>query len=183
MKKVYTFTLKDEDLPSVEEKSDINLIAYWLADTLENMSDEQRPILVSNKFLLDNPISDKVINNITGYSLESENDTQHYYNYNPTIIDERTFGITVYEERITDKEMLELLNQTLKEIGAFKEARITNKSFIMETYRYKAENKDDETNRRKVLQEIKKHLNKKVRIKKRPLLTKILASNIFLRDD
>lgn len=172
MKKVYTFTLNDEDIPSIEVKSDIKLIAYWLADTIENISEENQEILVLNENLRDNSIYDTVENNHLGYSLESDNDLQHYYKYNPTIINDVTFAITVYENRIKDSELLDLLNQTLKEIQEVSHIKLTSSCFKITTSLY-----EEDSKRHKTFEDFKKRIN--ANRKKRTLFTKILASNIL----
>lgn len=172
MKKVYTFTLNDEDIPSVEVKSDIKLIAYWLADAIVNMSEEDQEILVLNENLHDNFIYDTIENNHLGYSLESDSDLQHYYKYNPTILDDVTFAITVYENRIKDNEVLDLFNQTLKEIQEVSHIKLTSSNFLITTSFY-----EKDTKRHKTLEEFKKRINAKR--KKRIRFTKTLASNIL----
>lgn len=114
MKKIYTFTL-DDDIPLSDiVKGDIKLIAYYLYEKIHDMDyGSDTPILVSNNFLKVNHLYEKKDYQGYIYYFESEHMNSDSKMFNPTLINDLTFGITVYEDRIDDNKIYELLRDTM----------------------------------------------------------------------
>lgn len=112
MKKIYTISL-DDDIPlSNITASDVKEIAYCLFEEIDKYD---RKILVvdDDKTLFRNQLYETYVNGEYRYRFESENSSISNYRYEPFLINDRSFGFTVYDEAISENEILAILNGVL----------------------------------------------------------------------
>ena len=111
MNTIYTFTILDE----VKDLDSIKILCYFIYDKLNNMED-----INGNSILLDKGI-------ITNDLLEEYDGTKYHYNfqykdyssgkYEPFMIGSKTFGFTVKSPDITEKEILDIVNEQKARLG------------------------------------------------------------------
>lgn len=110
MKKIYTITLDDEIPLSDNIISDVKEIAYCLFEEIDKYD---RPILVIDD-KKNNLIKNELLESFNGtkynYRFQSENSKIEKYLYEPFLINDKSFGFTVYDGSITDEEVLSFLN-------------------------------------------------------------------------
>lgn len=103
MKKIYAFSLDDEDYPAGIIKSEISTIAYLMYEELKNMEQYSGcKILVMNGCLKENELLDVYKNG--KYAFSKFKDESSIY-CEPFLLSDTSFGITVYDGSITDSEM------------------------------------------------------------------------------
>lgn len=113
MNKIYTITLDDEVPLSEKVISDIKQVVYILFDKIDSFD---RKILVfddEKSNLKRNQLLEIKNNGEYIYFFESEHSLTDNYRYEPFIINNRSFGFTVYDGSIEDEEVRELLNYSL----------------------------------------------------------------------
>lgn len=116
MKKIYTITL-DDDVPLSEDTiSNIKEIAYFLFEEIDKYD---RKILVvdDNHNLIRNELLESFVNGKYNFRFESEHTNIDNYRYEPFLIDNRSFGFTVYDGSIDDNEIFLLLRNVLSFFG------------------------------------------------------------------
>ena len=112
MKKIYTITL-DDDIPLSESiSSDIKQIAYFLFEEIDKY-DRQILVVDDNRNLIRNELLESYNNGRYNFRFESEHTNIDNYRYEPFLINDRSFGFTVYDGSITEEEILSLLNNVL----------------------------------------------------------------------
>lgn len=166
MKKIYAFSLDDEDYPTGIIKSEISTIAYLMYEELKNMEEYSgSEILVMNKYLKENELLDVYRNGM--YAFSKFKDEKSIY-CEPFLLNDTSFGITVYDDSITDSEM----SMLVKLVSGFIHQNI---NFIMNTVSYEGESYSDEFGRMAAI----KRLNEKkvkslfpIRVKKHSLIKK-----------
>ena len=112
MKKIYTITL-DDDIPLSESiSSDIKEIAYFL---FEEIAKYDRQILVvdDDRNLIRNELLESYHNGRYNFRFDSEHTDIDNYRYEPFLINDRSFGFTVYDGSIDEEEIQSLLNNVL----------------------------------------------------------------------
>ena len=119
MKRIYTITLEDDDVPlSHNISSDIREIAYWLHEELDKFDE---PILCvdsdqekNSDGLIKNELYD--ISTKEGYIYKFDSDFKKvdYRLFEPFILTDKTFGFTVYENSISGGEISIILDSILK---------------------------------------------------------------------
>ena len=141
MKKIYTFALDDEIPLSDDVKSNIKLIAYVLYEELHDMDYESSmPILVYNDKLIVNDLYEKKNSYGYVYNFKSEQINYDKRLFNPMMINDYTFGITVNDGTIYEEKLLELLNKIMIMLKV-------EYNFVINSELYFSENINDETNR------------------------------------
>lgn len=174
MKEIYTFTLDDEEIPSENVKTQIKLVAYLLYEKLNELDFESNnPLLVQNNKLKTNYLYERYDSEYI-YRFESEYSNYDSRMFNPMIIDDKSFGITVNAGMITIEDMALMLNEVTKFIKF-------NHNFNIDSVSYIAYNKDDESGRLKAIRDIgKKKIKEKVNVKK---LMPIFRSVKLIKDN
>lgn len=116
MKKIYTITLDDEIPLSESISSDIKEIAYFL---FEEIAKYDRQILVvdDDRNLIRNELLESYHNGRYIFRFDSEHTNIENYRYEPFLINDRSFGFTVYNGSIEEEEVLSLLNNVLLFFG------------------------------------------------------------------
>ncbi len=163
MKKIYRFTL-DDDVPlSMSVDSDIREVAFWLYDELSHFDDQI--VCVDNydepsaDGLIRNDLYDLKVNNEYVYHFTSDFvDVKNKMMYEPFILDDRSFGFTVNDGKMSDEEIERIFDGILKLLKI-------NYKFNIESITY------DDSNKKNRLIAIKNLLTKKteseVKTKKR----------------
>ena len=156
-KKIYTFTMDDEDYPSREFKDNIKVIASLVYDELKCLDYENpKPILVHGKKICDNILYEtNVFNGDCRYTFISEKYGKENYLYEPLLLDDKTFGVTVYDENITMHEMTTIIDNVLKLLRL-------NYQFSIDEFSYISKDADDESKRGMTIKKIMSHMHDKV---------------------
>lgn len=160
-KKIYTFTLEDDEYPSKIIKNNLKVIAALMYEELE-VRDFENPnaILIHSKNLIKNELYEVRIGNEYEYSFGSEKSQIDHKMYEPLIIDETSFGITVIDEKINDYDMYKVLSSVLK-------LACLDYKFKMSSVSYDSKNIDDESNRISTIKKIKMPVeNSSVKVKR-----------------
>lgn len=167
-KRIYTFTLEDDEYPSEYLTNDIRIIARLMYEELKVQDYESdNPILIQSKMIQENYLS-LISNNIyRQYKFESESSQLGYQMFEPLMIDGKTFGITVNDGMISREELEELLEK-IKKLIKF------NFNFKIDSIVYTSKNKDDESKRNKAIKEIGEKLTPS-KIEK-PLVRKLIPT-------
>ena len=115
MKKIYTITLDDENVPSWKFYNDLRVIAYWLYDALDGMESKDGDSILCHEGLIHNDLLETSCKGIYQYRFLSDINKGDYHMYEPFIINNNSFGFTIIDDDIiSDAEITELLDQTLK---------------------------------------------------------------------
>lgn len=147
-KRIYTFTLDDDDYPSEYLTNNIRIIAILLYEELKVQDYESdNPILIQSKTIQENYLV--LVDNYlySRYKFGSEDNKQDYQMFEPLMFDGRTFGITVNDGTINEEQLMVLLNKVRKLIKF-------DFDFKIDSIVYTSKNKDDESNRNKAIKEI-----------------------------
>lgn len=147
-KRIYTFTLDDDDYPSEYLTNNIRIIAILLYEELKVQDYESdNPILIQSKTIQENYLV--LVDNYlySRYKFGSEDSKQDYQMFEPLMFDGRTFGITVNDGTINEEQLMVLLNKVRKLIKF-------DFDFKIDSIVYTSKNKDDESNRNKAIKEI-----------------------------
>ena len=147
-KRIYTFTLDDDDYPSEYLTNNIRIIAILLYEELKVQDYESdNPILIQSKTIQENYLV--LVDNYlySRYKFGSEDNKQDYQMFEPLMFDGRTFGITVNDGTINEEQLMALLNKVRKLIKF-------DFDFKIDSIVYTSKNKDDESKRNKAIKEI-----------------------------
>lgn len=151
MKKIYTFTLDDSEVVSEEIRNNFRLLAFLLYDEINNY-DIDRKILVKNNHIKCNRLFESFVENKYYYRFESNKIMDGKCFFEPFIISDISFGITVYENSIGNDEVLMLL-QEVKKLLKF------NKDIYLDHIYYDANKDDDESKRVNAMKKIIEKVN------------------------
>lgn len=158
MKKIYTFTLDDEDCPSVNIKGEVSTIAYLLYEKLKDLEGiSSQKILVMNKNLCENELLDVYMH---GRYVFSKFKDEKSVLCEPFMLSDTSFGITVYDGVISDSEMSMLLANAKRFIHS-------KCSFKIDSITYEVSNIDDERMRKWAIKDMVRKNNTKVLTKTR----------------
>lgn len=169
MKKIYTFTLDSEDYPSDKFRYNLRLIAYLLYDSIYNYDGEGFTALNVNKNITYNDIHEGYKDS---YYMDSDLYDDGYINYEPFIVGDRTFGLTINDEMMSENLILELLNDSIRL------ARLDYRVLCVNSLSYPSNNINDERYRSKALEALFYKLNCKV-TKRVSLVKKLVNSNKY----
>jgi len=119
MKKIYTVTLEDDDIPLQHNiSSDIREIAYWVYAELGKF-DKQILCIDNDRELNANGLIKNELYDIAtkeGYIYKFDSDLKNVDSrlFEPFILGAKTFGFTVYEDSISDSELCIIIDNILK---------------------------------------------------------------------
>ena len=142
MKKIYAFTLDNDDYPSEKYRHDLRLIAYMLYDSIYNYDGENFTALIINKNIKYNDIHEGYRDG--EYYLDSDEFDNGYIYYEPFLIGERSFALTINDDIMSEDVVCSLLNYTLNLLGF-------GYKFSVKTICYFSKNNEDERNRSKAI--------------------------------
>lgn len=139
MKKIYTIKIDDELPLTYEIKNNIKVICYLLYDSIKDIEEELNQKILYDGVCIDKKgkttkvIPNELLDNYNGkeynYKFISEVDKLDYRLYEPFIISDKSFGITVYDNMINDASIALLID------GAQKLAK-TNYKYEINVYYY-----------------------------------------------
>lgn len=180
MKKIYTFTLEDEEGLSQHDRNNLKLVAYLMYDQLINYEyRENKSILVRNKYIKQNELYERLVNGIYYYRFDSDLASDNEYLFEPFMIGEDSFGITVYDGIISGVEIENILD-TVKKMIHF------DKNIFIDSLNYNS-SLDDEDNRIDTIKRIREKISymygniKEEKIKKRRLINPMILIKSFGR--
>ena len=132
MSKIYTIKLEDEVPLSLEYRNNIRTICYLLYDEINRLETEDREILYRNDHVIYNELLED--HNVTGYTYQFVAEKHHDkpFHYEPFMLNDYTFGFSVYDDAITDYEICTLLNAIQLLIK-------TNYRFIVDSYYFETD--------------------------------------------
>ena len=161
MKKIYAFTLDSEDYPSSKFRHNLRLIAFLLHDLIYNYDGEGFTPLIINKSIGFNNIYPS--NRSNEYRLEYNEHNIKHVNYEPFLIGDKSFALTVNDDYIDEFTVCNLMKEVLLLVKS-------NYSFNIQTISYVSKNLEDESNRKKainqlfnIIEKVKEDKNKLVR--------------------
>lgn len=149
MKRIYAFTLEGEDCLSSKFRNNLRLIASLLYEYIYNYDGDGFTPLIINESIKFNPIYSA--NGRNEYYLKYDKYSEKYINYEPFLIGECSFALTIDDEVISEDIMHELMNQALFEVSLLEKI---NYAYTVRTVSYFSKDKEDEKNRRKAVHEL-----------------------------
>lgn len=142
MKKICTFTLEGEDYHSDIFKSNLRLAAYLLYDFIYNYDrDGIVPLNINKNIVYNNLHFD---GNCVGYYFDSDVFDNGYVNYEPFLIGQYSFGLTIIDETLSEDKLMELASQVFYILKL-------NYKVTIKMVEYYSKNSDDESNRRSAI--------------------------------
>lgn len=177
-KNIYTFTLDDDEYPSMAVVNNIKFIARYVYEEIFNSCDYEEILeesRQSNKLHV-NELYDIKVRDGYIYLFDSEKKKDDYRFYNPVMLSNRTFCITLTGEDIGIDNVYKILNDSLRLMGF-------SYKFKINKYSYYTKDLNDETGRCELLDEItsKKNNNKKKAVKVKKLMPSFTLSKVLGR--
>ncbi len=118
MRKIYMITLEEDNPLSLVNPGVVKEVAFLLYCELCKFD---KPILCANRKndeeLIENVLYEKNIDNKYIYKFISDKDNDNYYLYEPFMINENSFGITVFPDSIDDADIELLIGNILRLVG------------------------------------------------------------------
>ena len=145
MKRIYAFTLDNDDYPSKKFGFDLRLLAYLLYDTIYNYDGENSTALVINKNIKVNRIHEGFGRD--EYFFDYDEFDERNYNYEPFLLGNSTFAITIDDTIMSEETLRGLFDYTLRLTGLKYRYKVDSKY-------YYSSSKDDERNRKKTINEL-----------------------------
>lgn len=139
MKKIYAFNFDDEECLTDNFKSKIRLAAYLLYDSIYGYDD-----LISlniNKNIVFNRIHEGFNNS---YYLDSDIYDDGIINYEPFLLGDKTFALTVDDKLISEDEIRYLLNSVLNMVKIHGNVKVFSENYFSKDI-------NDERNRNKAI--------------------------------
>ena len=153
MKKIYTFTLDDSEVLSERSKNDLRLMAYLVYDQLVAYEmRENKNLLVRGKYIKENELYERMENGIYHYRFASDEIYMENYFFEPFLINDYSFGMTVYDGVISNMEIEMILDSVISLIHFDKEIYI-------DSIVYDSINENDEDNRIDAIKRISNKIN------------------------
>lgn len=155
-KRIYAFTIDDDEYSSEDISNNVKAIASLMHEEIKNIDcDNPNPILVHSKKLFYNQLYESCTLDGYVYSFESEKGNRDYTLYEPLMINNRTFGITINDNSVSMYDLVLMLDKILKELGLCYQFSVVDKSYL-------CANNDDESKRILAIREINKSLGYKI---------------------
>lgn len=108
MKTIYTFTLDDGNYPSEDFQNKLRLFACILYDYISGFDDYGKgPLDINSKIVRNN--MHEIQND--SYYLDSDVFDNGYINYEPFIIGERSFGLTIVDGLIDEATLISIVGE------------------------------------------------------------------------
>ena len=142
MKRIYAFTLDNDDYPSKKFGFDLRLLAYLLYDTVYNYDGDNYTALVINKNIMPNRIHDGFYPNEYYFDYDEYDDRN--FNYEPFLLGNSSFALTIDDAIMSEETLRKLFDYVLRLTGL-------NYKYKVDSKNYFSNNKDDERNRKKTI--------------------------------
>lgn len=176
MKTIYAFTLESDDYHSSRYRYDLRLIAFLLYDKIYNYDGEGYTALIMNDKIKCN----RIYKGYTDYEyyLDYNESNEKYFNYEPFLIGDRTFALTIDDQIMDENTICDLMNETIYEILLI--SRV-NYKYSYKKSGYLSKNIDDEKNRKKAILELKDMMSGKIQKKNELVRKKTINMSMFGR--
>ena len=138
MKRIYAFTLDSEDYPSDRFRSNLRLIAFLMYDLIYNYDGENCTPLIINKNIKNNEICPG--RSDSEYCLRYNEDNDKYINYEPFLVGNRSFALTIDDEVMNETTIRDLMEQVLR-------LTMLDYRYTIKSIGYFSKDRDDERNR------------------------------------
>ena len=171
MKTVYAFTLEGEDYHSSKFRYNLRLIAFLLYDKIFKYYDDKYMALVINSKIKDNKIHIGHSNN--EYYLDYNECNEKYFNYEPFLIGNNSFALTIDDQIMDEQIICRLMDETIYEISLISKV---NYSYTYNKNGYLSIDREDERNRKKAIFELIDIMNGKIHKKRQELVRKKTVS-------
>lgn len=176
MKKIYAFTLDSDEYPSIRFRHNLRLIAFLLYDSIYNYDGEGFTALVINDNIRRNGI-------YTGHSdndfyLEYNEYNEKYINYEPFLIGNKSFALTIDDEIMDENVVLGLMNNVLLQVSWLTKHEY---KYTFNTVGYISKNKNDESNRKKAVHQLVNCVENKPIKNNVPVRKKVIDMSIMKR--
>lgn len=142
MKRIYAFTLDNDDYPSKKFGFDLRLLAYLLYDSVYNYDGDNFTALVINKNIMPNMIHDGQYPN--EYYFDFDDYDEKNYNYEPFLLGDSSFAFTIEDTMMSEETLCSLFDYVLRLTGL-------NYKYKVNSNYYFSRSKDDEKNRKKTI--------------------------------
>lgn len=146
MKTIYTFTMDDRKEPSFNYANELRLLAFMLYDSIYNYYGDGKIPLDINDDIEYNKINEDKKNRIYKFDSELCDDVENVY-YEPFLIGNNSFGITISDEDFNVNIIKQLLDENLRLLNI--DCRVSISAFT-----YEAKDETDETNREMAIKAI-----------------------------
>ena len=139
MKTIYIFTLKgiDEDVECFN--NNLRVLAYMLYTSIYNYYGDNKFPLDINENIEYNELNEDCQSHVFQFDSEIYDDSE-YVDYDPFLIGDNSFGITISDETFDVEIIKSLLEQNMRLLGF-------NYKVDMDLFKYEAKDQSDERNR------------------------------------
>lgn len=180
MKTIYAFTLESDDYHSSKFRYDLRLIAFLLYDKVAKYYDDTYTALIMNSKIKYNEIY--IGRSSSEYYLDYDEYNEKYFNYEPFLIGNKSFALTIDDQIMTDETICRLMDETIYEIFLISKV---NYSYSFKKNGYLSKDKEDERNRKKAILELKdmidgKNLKKNELVRKKTMNISMFGRKISL---
>ena len=148
MKKIYTFTIDAEEYPSGNLNGPLRIFADLVYSILYNYYGEGITPLNISKNIVRNNINYSYEDK--NYYLDSDKFDNGYIDYEPFIIGTKSFGLTIKDDMLSEKEILIIISQAFEMMKLNHMLKITS-TVTIKSVPYSSIDEDDEKNRRKAI--------------------------------
>lgn len=153
MKKIYTVTLDNDEYPSGVFSDNLRIIAHFVYHYIYNYDDERHIPLNINKNITYNNLYERNMDG--GYYLDSDEYDDGVINYEPFIVGNNSFGLTVDDDRITEDVLNKIVLSVMVLLGI-------SYKVVINSVEYYSKDKEDERFRKKAIKLIFKRLGCKI---------------------
>ena len=164
MKTIYAFTLESDDYHSSRFRYDLRLIAFLLYDKVAKYYDDTTALIINSK------IKYNEIHNVRSseYYLDYDEYNEKNFNYEPFLIGNRSFALTIDDQIMDETIMCKLMDEVMYIICLISKI---NYSYSFKKNGYLSKDKEDERNRKKAILELKDMIDGRI-LKKNELVRK-----------
>ncbi len=173
MKRIYTFTLEGDDYPSSKFRENLRIVAHFMYHQILNYGAYATPLNV-NKNIRYNRLREGGHSFDIRYFLDSDYYDDGLINYEPFIIGENSFGLSVDDGMISQDTICDLLNYVLGLLNLKYKVTINSMS-------YESKDIDDESKRSRAIKKLLKKLGCKVN-KNTSLVRMLTFGNRYRRE-
>ena len=176
MKTIYAFTLEGEDYHSNRFRYNLRLIAFLLYDKIYKYYDDRVALIMNNNIKCNN-IHMGYGN--SQYYLDYNECNEKFFNYEPFLIGDRSFALTIDDQIMNEKIICSLMDETIYQILLISKVSY---SYSFKKNGYLSKDKNDESNRKKAILELRNIINGNVQKKTEFVRKKTMNISMFGRN-
>lgn len=176
MKTIYAFTLENDDYHSDRFRYNLRLIAFLLYDKIYKYDGEGYTALIINDKVKCNDIHKGYTNN--EYYLDYNEYNEKYFNYEPFILGDRTFALTIDDRFMSEDTICSLMDETIFEIYLISKVNYT---YSYRNISYLSKDNNDEKNRKKTIIKLKDIIEGNIQKKNELIKKKVINVSMFGR--